>query len=331
MLLLVSALTGCSAVVTQDQPVVNGEAVVEAGRSIGQTFVARHDGLSGIQVYLLPGNSDDGVISLHLRTDPTAADNIASSIMPVSTVTTPGYYWFDFTVQPRSTSQYYYAVLQIEGRGDLLVGINAGNTYLDGSLHQNDMPLDAQMAFNLIYQPAQAIIGLFKLSILSVGLLGVTTLVYILPGWAMLSALWSGWNRLDWAEKACLASGMTLAIYPLLLLWTDVLGLHLGAVYTWLPVSLAILYLMWRNRKSLPALLPAQLTKTIRQKIGKVKLIDILLIILLLIIFGVRMWVIHPVDVPMWGDSLHHSIITQLIVIMADCLTHGNPMQTCAA
>jgi len=40
--------------------------------------------------------------------------------------------------------------------------------------------------------------------------------------------LWSGWETYPWGVKLGLSIGLSLALYPLLLLWTDLVGLHLG-------------------------------------------------------------------------------------------------------
>ncbi len=72
---LVLLLTGCSALVDQDQPSANPGADVElqAGHTVGQTFVARHGGLQGLEVWLDPEAGAAGDLVLHLRTDSAAA------------------------------------------------------------------------------------------------------------------------------------------------------------------------------------------------------------------------------------------------------------------
>ncbi|MDW8103270.1 MAG: hypothetical protein RMK30_10415, partial [Anaerolineae bacterium] len=49
-------LTGCSDFVDRDQPAVVPEAalVLKPDHTIGQTFVARHGGLNGIEFWLEP-------------------------------------------------------------------------------------------------------------------------------------------------------------------------------------------------------------------------------------------------------------------------------------
>jgi hypothetical protein len=49
-------LTGCSAFVDRDQAHLEpgAEVALEPGHPVGQTFVARHAGLSGMEVWLSP-------------------------------------------------------------------------------------------------------------------------------------------------------------------------------------------------------------------------------------------------------------------------------------
>ncbi|MGQ9710918.1 MAG: hypothetical protein ACUVXE_10690, partial [Anaerolineae bacterium] len=59
MLLLLGGalfLTGCSDFVDRDQVNVSpgAEVVLEPGHTVGQTFVARHGGLDGVEVWLEP-------------------------------------------------------------------------------------------------------------------------------------------------------------------------------------------------------------------------------------------------------------------------------------
>jgi hypothetical protein len=53
--------------------------------------------------------------------------------------------------------------------------------------------------------------------------------IFILPGWAVLSYSLPGWDFVRWPVKFTWSIGVGLAIYPLLFLWTDVVGLHLGS------------------------------------------------------------------------------------------------------
>ena len=76
-------LAGCAPLVDQDQVTVEPgtQAILEAGHPLGQTFVARHAGLSGLDVWVEPGRPGELEIRLHLRTDPQAGDDLTAAVL----------------------------------------------------------------------------------------------------------------------------------------------------------------------------------------------------------------------------------------------------------
>ncbi|MFN3763415.1 MAG: hypothetical protein ACK4WK_09485, partial [Anaerolineae bacterium] len=89
-------LTGCSPFVDRDQTAVVPEAavVLEPGHTVGQTFVARHGGLNGVEVWLEPEPGTAGRLRLRLRADPQSTTDLAVSALPLDSVTAPGFYRF---------------------------------------------------------------------------------------------------------------------------------------------------------------------------------------------------------------------------------------------
>ena len=123
--LLWIGLAGCTARVQPVQTSQTDLVGLEAQNSIGQTFVARYDGLSGVQVYLSPEQPGDGELWLRLRSDPSAEQDIAAAVMPLSQVTEARTYLFNFQPLANSNRQYYYALYEIVGEGSLGVGASS--------------------------------------------------------------------------------------------------------------------------------------------------------------------------------------------------------------
>lgn len=305
-------LTGCSEFVGQDQLHVEpGSGVMlESGHSVGQTFVVRHGGLSGVDVWLEPGQSGPGKIQLHLRADPRAADELATATLPLSLVSRPGFYRFTFSPVADSHGHYVYAFLELQGEESVQVGVGSGNVYLDGALYRNHQPLDAQMSFRLVYDPWYIVLDLGRAAFGGLGLLGVTVLLYVVPGWALLAWLWPR-KQLLWAERLGIAAGLSLALYPLLFLWTDLMGLHLGPLYVWLPTIGGLAVLIWRYR----SWRPRQSWEALRQG-GALPALwpDLALLAVMGAVFAVRLLIIRGLNVPSWGDSVQHAVMTQLMV-----------------
>jgi hypothetical protein len=305
-------LTGCSEFVDRDQlhAEPGAELTLEPGHPVGQTFVARHAGLGGVEIWLEPGQGSQEEIRLHLRSDPQAEEDLATTTLPLTQVTAPAFYRFTFSTLPGSHGNYYYAFLEMVEEGTVLVGGGPGEAYLDGALYRDHLPLDAQMAFRLVYEPLWILLDLGWAAVGALGLLGVAGLLYVVPGWALLAWLWRG-ERLLWAERLGVAAGLSLALYPLLLLWTDLVGLHLGPLYAWLPmvgglVALIWRYRDWRPRRGLEALRQWAWSEALWP--------DLALLAVVGLVFGVRLLVVRTLDAPMWGDSYHHTMIAQLLV-----------------
>jgi uncharacterized membrane protein len=134
-----------------------------------------------------------------------------------------------------SAKKYYYIRLEMEGADSLRVGISNGDSYINGALYQNQIPQDAQLAFNLSYDPIRVASGLLQEGLIWILWVLIGIFLYIIPGWALLGLLWPGWGKLHWGEKLGLSAGVSLAIYPIIFLWTHLIGLSLGPLYAWIP------------------------------------------------------------------------------------------------
>jgi hypothetical protein len=313
LVLMFMALSGCSVQPTMEQPALTGEVVLNANNPIGQTFVARYDGLSGIYFTLSPGEPGDGEIRLHLRADAQASEDLAVSYrsVPIASISGAMQQGFFIPAQINSNQTYYYAFLEITGSGSVEIGSGPGGSYLDGALYQNHTPQDAQAAFQLSYSRRAAAVGIAKEVVGWVGVVLVSLFLLVLPGWGLLSVLLPSWDTLRWPEKLSIAGGMNLAIYPLLLLWTDVFGLHLGVFYAWVPALLGGCLLAWRNRAKFQFF-----GRNPRTNIRNLQFSwpDLALVITLTLVIFSRFWAIRSLDAPLWGDSYQHTVIAQLLV-----------------
>jgi len=304
-LLIGLGLAGCTALqVKPEQPARSATIRLHGTQTIGQTFTAHYDGLSGVVVYLEPVIPGDGELTLHLRNSPTDATDLSVSRLPIKRVTKSDIYRFDFSPQSTSTQRDYFVILEMQGSGTVNVGIAAGETYLNGALYVNNVPQDEQLAFGLVYHTASLWRGLLLEALNWLKWLLAAVFLFILPGWGLLDALWPGWSRLHWVEKLGLSGGLSLSIYPVLLLWTDLLNIHLGQLYAWLPGGTALIWLIFRHG-----------VKNRSWRLMRFSLTwpDLALLGLFALIFLTRFWVIRTIDLPLWGDSYQHTVITQRI------------------
>jgi hypothetical protein len=311
LILLSLSLSGCAPIVGGDQTLAPEGSSLPLAENvrIGQTFTARHSGLAAMEVYLRPLAQGSGEIELALRSGPRDGNAIAASTLPVAAVTAPGFYRFAF--DPRAGAwRDYFADLTIRGGGSVAVAMAPGASYLDGALYQNGQALDAQLAFRLAYQPQAALAGLAGEVAGWLGLVLAAVFLFVLPGWALLAALWPGWDDLPWPARTGVAAGLSLGLYPVLMLWTGLPGLRLGPVLAWLPTLSAAAYLAWRGRRWRPGLTFASVHARLR---NDGFLPDLVFLLLAAAIIAVRFYAVRGLDVPLWGDSVQHSMIVQLM------------------
>ncbi len=313
LLLLAPSLAGC-AILGADQLTATEQAALplQAGGTVGQTFVARWNGLEGTELFLSPETPGDGEVRLHVRSDPQATTDLAFASLSIRAVTQPAFYRFVFQPQRDSWQRYYYMFLEVSGTGSIQVGRGSGDAYLDGSMYSQASPAtDAQMSFRLVYLPWYAFWGAAYQAMQWTGMIGVSVLLFVLPGWALLALLWPRITPLASVEKLCLAISLSLSLYPVLMLWTDLARVHLGLFYAWLPVVGGLGALLWLGRTWRPVKLRA--TWEAWQHSNHL-FPDLALLGVAGLVFLTRFWVIRSLDIPLWGDSYQHTMIAQLLV-----------------
>ena len=315
-LLFALLAAGCAPLIRGEQPAQPERILLAARETVGQTFVARYAGLSGFELFLAPEVPGEGQLLLRLRTGPQSGSELASAELSLSAVGSPGFYRFQLPLQPGSTGQDYFASLELQGDGAVWAGSAPGGAYLNGALYRDQAPQDAQMAFRLVYDPGRAAWGLLGEGLNWLGRLAAAGFLFVLPGWAALSRLLPGWLGLSWGEKLGLAIGTSLALYPLLFLWTHLAGLQLGAGIAWgLPLlGLGLLVFSFvQSRPSPPAAIASSLRR-IPVRLAKTGPADLALLALAALVFATRFWAIRSLDAPLWGDSYQHTLISQLLV-----------------
>jgi hypothetical protein len=312
--LLLLTLAGCSfsgrELVDADQPAQDGGAIpLEPGQPLGQTFVAQHGGLAGIEFFLVPEDGSSRTLTLHLRTDPQAETDIAASSLRLPANAPPGFYRFVLPTIQDSQGQYYYAFLEAAAPG-LAMASAGGATYLNGAAYRGHKPLDAQTTFHLVYASGGVLLDLIQAGFGWLVLLAAAGLLFVVPGWALLVLLLPR-HRWSLGQLLGVSAGVSLALYPVLFLWTDLVGLHLGALYAWGPVALGLAVLLWHYR----LWRPSRVLSTLRQWARSAALWpDLVLVVLLALLFGVRLLVVRTLDAPLWGDSYQHTMMAQLLL-----------------
>jgi hypothetical protein len=317
-------ISGCGTWSKKEQPAKNDFFTLDEQTSLGQSFLSRYDGLSGISIYINLAQANNGLLRLDLYEKFGEITPIRSTESILAESHKPTYLSLDYSPINNSATEDFYYELSYEGSGSISVAGAAGNRYLNGAIYIDGQPQNSQMAFNLEYSPMLLSIGLFIESLTWLGILAVGFFIVGIPGWAILSWFFPPWGKINWISKFALSLVVGIALYPLIILWSEVFSLQLGPWFAWFFPSLCLALIVWRKyhnyqKRDLDlAGQDAGKGKIWQGKNFKQNVINFLPDLAFIIIVGfliiTRFWPIRSLDAAMWGDSYQHTLITQLIV-----------------
>ncbi|HPH97883.1 MAG TPA: hypothetical protein PKW33_16885 [Anaerolineaceae bacterium] len=300
LLLALCLLAGCAPLNSAAQTARTGLAPLQGGDVLGQTFISRYGGLNSVLVFLSPLPNQPGAGPLRLRLESIDEGRVLySAALPLDELNAERLYRFDFAPRPEPAGTAYRVVLSLDS-GAAAYGVAENQTFTDGGLSLNGQPTANQLTFSLTYDLGGLLLDLARESggwllwLLAAGLL------LAVPGWGLLGLVWPGFERLDGAEKLALAAGFSMALYPVLLLWLDAIQLKQGAVLVWLLAWLGLLSILWPylRVRQFPRL-PRPDAPALALGVG------------LLVMLGLRFFVIRLLAAPLWGDSVHHTALAQ--------------------
>lgn len=133
----------------------------------------------------------------------------------------------------------------------------------------------------------------------------VTTIAIMLliPGWAFLSVtgIWKNWNPM---QRWFLALGIGISFYPILFYLSRAIlpALHIGERKLWVVLLIMFLTSVWFLRNSWQE----------QFELGKWG--GVILAVLAATLFT-RLWLAHLYPYPAWTDSLHHTLLTNLVSV----------------
>ena len=327
LLLLLIAAASLSGCVTMADPGASQSydsdtvGSVDVSHSVGQTFISRRPRLAGIELWLShlsPLNDSPGSMLLaELYHEPREQRPIAVTRLPLAEIAGDNPIRLAFTPQYGAAGQQYYlnltahqATVSIQGRNE--------DVYPDGQAFVDGVPVHADLAFRLLYDyDARAAISDLVRALPHAWLAFPLIALLLLPGWLLFDLVGLG-QHFEGGEKAALAVGLSLAIVPMLLLWTTVAGVN----WNRLAVVGAVAFLSgvagWRSLRGLmgksgvgrPIL--STLWRELKSRWWGLEMWT--LIGILLLSLAVRLIMVRDLAGPAWVDSVHHALISQLIV-----------------
>jgi hypothetical protein len=179
------------------------------------------------------------------------------------------------------------------------------DAYAQGELTINNTPVNADLSFRAGYNYGRVAVGQDLAAWLNqlwliLPLLALTWL----PGRVLLRASRQELH-LDWGERTAISVGLSLAIVPLVMLWTTTLGLHwskIAVIAVAGALALGYFLLSW------PAIRHFSIQKI------KISWPSIAMGLVFVFSLGVRLAMVRDLATPAWVDSVHHSLLARLIL-----------------
>ena len=306
LLALSVLLTGCSYFVDRDQPVVAHETLLrwEAGHTVGQTFVARHGGLSGVEIYIKPGSGGHTLV-LHLRESPLHQVDLRTAHIALPPGSPEGFYRFSFPPIQNSHTRYYYFFLEQIGTDPIIIPIADLTTYADGTMYYDHKPEAVQAAFRLVYDMLYIALDLLLMTFWWIVWCGIVIIILFLCGY-MIVRRWSNERGLDFTSTLIISAASALGLWMGILVWMDVVGVRLNKTNVRLIVAAGILiglifwirdHHLWRRRT---------------YWLGEDPWATLAVWIAVLAALALRLFVGRGMVMLPGSDTYHHTLIVQL-------------------
>lgn len=305
-------IAGCARSYALDyQPATDDIATFN--EAVSQTFFIKQRGLSAVEL-VVESHDKEQAAEAFLYEHP-GGRMVAQA--PIRVPSSVGRQWVRIAWPQTVASSYRSLRLEIRPLNDRVLRLGTGrpDSYVDGSLYVGNQPVNAQLTFRLVFSRFALLAEGMEWLWFMLQVLWWSVLVFVLPGWGLVA-----WLRTrdpedllnHWAARLCMAAGASIALYPLLYSWFDLLGLSLGIGVPWLAMGLGLASLcirtiaLWRDPgpQGLPPLTPFQLRSSA----------DVAFLVVVGGLVITRLGPLSALQAPFWGDSVQHAFITQLML-----------------
>ena len=320
LILICLLLTGC---VTLRDPEASYEynsdivATIDPAHNVGVSFISRRPRLVNLQLYMRKASAqalDTDVLTAALYHSPDDDQPLVTVPVTYSQITRSFPVTISFPARSDPANQSYYVLLSTNGGALALYG-RLEDANPDAGLSINGELQSADAAFRTGYDyNARSMLADLAASLPDIWLVLPILLLLWAPGQLALELVaavrfrqhedenfLSSW---DWSERLSLAIGISLAVIPLLMLWTSTLGLRWSRTAVWVGAVLVVFCLAFliRRRTLLGERLPGP------------DWVDFALLAIFGLALVVRLMMARDLAAPAWVDSVHHTMIVRLIV-----------------
>lgn len=331
--LFVISLTGC---ITLNDPETSQEynsdiiGVIDKQTNLGQSLVSRRPNLNSVTLWLTtksdqPGGTNQSTQSLKLDLYHSLGETVpiysTSTTVPASAQNTS--ITIPIPDQKNTAGQPFFILLSTE-KGPIQINGRLEDSYPYGQAYANGSQVDADIAFRLTYgYDFSAFVQDLRLYFGEIWIVVPLILLLWLPGWLLVDIL-NLRTRFDLGEQTAISIGLSLAIIPLIMLWTTVVKLHWSRAAVIVVIGLLvasfilrIFYNRYQQKRNKPEVNGDQV---IDGQIVAPRFIDLISnksFLLMMIFIGslaIRLIMVRDLATPAWVDSVHHALITRLIL-----------------
>jgi hypothetical protein len=204
--------------------------------TVGQTLVVRRPGFNGVLLWLRPRGSEyteDATLLARIYSAPGADTALVEQSISFARMAVQFPVAIEFPPLSEVPEETFYLELATnDGEVDVMGRLE--NASPRGEATISGEPIEADLSFRLLYrydlkafwEDARQLTG-------ESWLLIPLWLVIFLPGWLLLEVSGLG-THLERGERWALAVGLSLAMIPLVLLWTSLIGLRWNSLLVWL-------------------------------------------------------------------------------------------------
>ena len=307
--LLILGLTGCA---TLKDPEVSQEqsrlvvGTLEGGHTLAQSFLSRRARLNGIWLWLnitQGKESGDAKLIVQLYHAPGESAPLATVTRSLRSLPGGNPIQFVLPVQADSPGQaYYLTLLATSGRVDVF-GID-DDVYTPGTAYRDNTPIQGDIAFRTSYDyNLSALLSDLGVSLGQIWLAFPLAAILLLPGWLVLRHLSdrSPEYSSDGGDTLAISLGLSMASLPVLMLWTTTAHLSWSRLSALFGAGLMVAIALWALRD-------------MRSRNWKPGWHELGLLAIFIAALVVRLIMVRDLAAPAWVDSVHHSLITRLIL-----------------
>lgn len=325
--LLLFSLSGCVNMYDPESSQDNRPdviATVSPESTFGQTFISHRSNLTSIDLWLnvIDPPDKNGLLDVALFHSPEDSSPWFTTQISFNYIRNNSPVRIAFPPPRDPPNQNYYLKLSTLDGTLQVLGKN-GDAYPQGTASIQGHPTESDAAFHLSYDYNLRSFFDDLGSALAHGWIIIPlVLTLLLPGWLLFS-LANKRGKFDFGERIAISLALSMAFIPLLMTWTTFLGIKWSQVSVRTAAGLLVLGVLvrwwWKSRHSTLSGDQPQVHSNLAksggsQWSGSLDWTSLALFGVFLIALAVRLIMVRDLAASPWVDSVHHALITRLIL-----------------